>query len=256
MTMPFDDEPISPWSFEYWIAAALFFCRDWWASRPRGLWYLISATVVSLILFVFLSLVPRALHESTRLAYERRFVAAEKAENWAEAELWLQRMISMGDQRPVTHYHLAIVSERLGKHAETTAIMRSIAAESDFPPAHAWLAAQSLDKDATPQEITQAILHLSEAVRLDPDDARLHLALADAYQRSGKLREAANQVWAVAVKNHAFDLPLAKLYAEMGEVNGVRTHAALAEKYLNEKASKDPENEELVESIADSLLLQ
>lgn len=254
--MPFDDEPLSRWSIQYWIIAARFFWKDWISSRPRGAWYLIGVVTTVVILFVVLILIPKALRESTRQAYERRWITAEKDEKWAEADLWLQKVISMGDKRPSTRYHLALVSEKLGRKAQTAAIMRSIADEHAFPPAHAWLAAQSLDGDATTEEVKQAIVHLEAAVALNADDERLHLALADAYKRIGELKKSANQLWAVAKRNHAYDLALARLYAEMGDAKGAREHATLAEKYLTERAIKDPENLGVIESTADALILQ
>ncbi len=256
MTMPFDDEPYSKWSLEYWQATVVFFWKDWRASRPRGFWYLLGVCVTVALLFIVLFIVPKAMRESTRQAYERRWIAAEKEEKWAEADIWLQRMVALGDSRPSVKYAQAMIAEKQGRQAHAEMIMRQIAAGNDFPPAHAWLAARTLDADATPEEVKQAIVHLQAAIQINNEDEKLHLALADAFRRNGQLKDAANQILFLTKKRAEFHLPLAKIYAEIGESGGVKEHAALAEKYLKDKSQQNPDKEEFVEAVIDAMILQ
>lgn len=256
MTMPFDDEPYSKWSLEYWQAAIVFFWKDWRASRPGGFWYLLGTCITIALLFIVLIIIPKAMRESTRQAYERRWVAAEKDEKWDQADIWVQRMIALGDSRPAIRYAQAMIAEKLGRTAHAEAIVRQIAAGNDFPPAHAWLASRTLDADATPEEVKQAIVHLKAAIQINSEDEKLHLSLADAYRRSGQLKEAANEIYFLTRKHPEYYLPLAKIYAEIGESAGAKEYAALAEKFLKDKSQRNPDKEELVEPVIDSLLLQ
>jgi tetratricopeptide (TPR) repeat protein len=214
MTMPFDDEPYSKWSITYWTASVVFFWKDWWGSRRGGMWYFIGVCAAVGVLLVLFFIVPKAMHESTRRAYERRWIQAQNQEKWTEADLWLRRLLAMGDKRPVVRYQHALVVEKLGRTALAEAKMRELAAERDFPAALAWLAARSLDANATPEKIQNAIQHLEAAVQLNGDDEKLRVGLADAYTRAGRLKDAANQLLSVAKKRPQYNLHLARLYAE------------------------------------------
>jgi tetratricopeptide (TPR) repeat protein len=93
-------------------------------------------------------------------------------------------------------------------------------------------------------------------VQLNGDDEKLRVGLADAYTRAGRLKDAANQLLSVAKKRPQYNLHLARLYAEMGDAAGAKERAALAEKYFVDKSLENPENPDLVEPVADAMMLQ
>lgn len=254
------EERSSSWfSLDYWVSAADFFCRDWWNSRPGGLWAVGLTSLVAVGLLAVLVVIPRAMEGRIRQSYERRWAAAEKAEEWDVAELWLQRLINLGDSRPALRYQLGMIAERTGRGAQAEAIVRAVATESNFVPALAWLAAKSLDENATKDQIDKAIFYLRDALRLNGNDVNLRAALADALVRSGtdvSLKEATIQLLTVADKLPEYNLQLARTYAELKELDAAREYAAIAERYFQDKLLKAPEETVVVNSVCDAMLLQ
>lgn len=254
------EERSSSWlTLDYWISAADFFCRDWWNSRPGGVWAVGLISLFAVGLLAILVVVPRGMEGRIRQAYERRWTAAEKAEEWDIAELWLQRLINLGDSRPELRYQLGMIAERRGQSAQAEAIVRAVAAESNFVPALAWLAAKSLDDNATKEKIDQAIFYLKDALRLNSSDVNLRLALADALVRVGtevSLKEATIQLLTVADKQPKYNLQLARAYVELKELDAAREYAAIAEQYFRDQLLKSPEETAVVDSVCDAMLLQ
>jgi len=67
---------------------------------------------------------------------------------------------------------------------------KALALDDALPEAHHELGKALLERD----KINEALLHLQAAVKLDPRNSRMHLALANAYRRAGQSAEAASEI--------------------------------------------------------------
>lgn len=140
-------------------------------------------------------------------------------------------------------YRLAKACVRLGDSARGEQLMSRLADESNYGPAHLWLADRSLADPATLREsgrladatrrLRQAEAAGAEAKAVAPRMARVLLAAGDAAAALPYLERA-------AARDPALQVDLAAVYARLGRAEDARKAAAAAEQSFRRRIETDP----------------
>ena len=158
-----------------------------------------------------------SLHE----AYATTLIQAEQ---WDKAQEILERALGMIDYDPNAWSNLGIVHIRKGEPEKAREyVERALALDPEYAMAWVNLGAIEMaayEKDGQAAHLTQAIAHLSRAVKLEPEMGLALRGLGTAYREAGKLGEAA-AAWEKAVIANPLDdystLSLGKVYLAQGD---------------------------------------
>lgn len=133
----------------------------------------------------------RALTEEAIEFEGRSFTTAtfvkERAELLALAAGILQQALEVEPANPIARTELAMVQLATGRMEEAkTSLKKALEADPSFTPAH-YLTAASLIRSG---DLRGGEEHLAAAKKLNPLDHRLYVAIAEAYEARGMVREA------------------------------------------------------------------
>ena len=169
---------------------------------------------------------------------QRYIVGAEEAvgeHDYAAARTFYQKLILLGDDRPVVRYQLALCHEELGRPSAAQALLAPMTdANSDgFAPARVHRAQRLLaDPKPSPAAVREATDQLERAVALAPGLTQAELLLAKIYRSAGRPLEAEPLLLQAARRNPAAYLALAELCRARGDVVAARLYGRSACSYF------------------------
>jgi predicted Zn-dependent protease len=144
-------------------------------------------------------------------------VAALKAGSLDEADAAFRAVVRDGGDRPFVRHNLGIVLQRRGRHAAAVAeFHRASTLDPAFGPARLLAGASliALGRSA------DALVDLERAVTLMPREIAVHLQLADACERTGRiarLTEAYRAIVALAPGDSEYAYRLGKAYLRLSQ---------------------------------------
>ena len=226
------------------------FLSDWlktrhWVGFAAGL----PAITVAIVLVITLFRNQSVDAETTAKSYVLASQAAIDAEEYAQAELLLRKLLVLQPNEESHKYHMAICWENLNNRSRARSIMSRIAPddETGYAPAHFWMA-KYLSKVRTANDSSQTKLlehHLKSASSDKRFQASINRQLAMLYTRQGRFDLAVKSFQSIKIRGPQYWMTLAKLHASNGSFAKARQAANNAYNDLDRRLSEDSTQKQL-----------
>lgn len=176
-----------------------------------------------------------------------------------QVELLCKRILSIESDNQTAHYRLGLIYFINGNPQAATDEMRLLAEGKnyDFPKANAWLAKSSISSGAYLDEklLPQWIANIAKAVAWKNGDVRLMQIYSRRLELAGETQKAIVVAQKAAVIQPELNLDLARLYARVGNQQGLRECAYAVEEYFGRKLNTSQEEDTDRLAIAEVLKL-
>ena len=176
-----------------------------------------------------------------------------------QVELLCKRILSIEADNQTAHYRLGLIYFINGNPQAATDEMRLLAEGKnyDFPKANAWLAKSSISSGAYLDEklLPQWTANIAKAVAWKNGDVRLMQIYSRRLELAGETQKAIVVAQKAAVIQPELNLDLARLYARVGNQQGLRECAYAVEEYFGRKLNTSQEEDKDRLAIAEVLKL-
>jgi len=164
-----------------------------------------------------------------------------------QVELLCKRILSIEADNQTAHYRLGLIYFINGNPQAATDEMRLLAEGKnyDFPKANAWLAKSSISSGAYLDEklLPQWTANIAKAVAWKNADVRLMQIYSRRLELAGETQKAIVVAQKAAVIQPELNLDLARLYARVGNQQGLRECAYAVEEYFGRKLNTSQEED-------------
>jgi predicted Zn-dependent protease len=219
------------------------FAYVWFASRPlRIVAWGLPAFLVGLAVIGFASSVRRAVNANEFvLDYRKAYVQAIKNDDQRARQVALNSLLSYEPDNHAYRYELAELRMQQNRIANGIATMRSLADESNYGPAHLWLA-RRLFLDPTPEKTREAIGHLKEVVKKETGNPDANAMLGEIYLGLKQPSLAESFLRRAADSDPDARMKLAACLTQMGRIDEARLAAKQAESAFRSLVEDNAEN--------------
>ncbi len=164
-----------------------------------------------------------------------------------QVELLCKRILSIEAGNQTAHYRLGLIYSINGNPQAATDEMRLLAEGKnyDFPKANAWLAKSSISSGAYLDEksLPQWTANIAKAVAWKNGDVRLMQIYSRRLEQAGETQNAIVVAQKAAFIKPELNLDLARLYARVGNQQGLRDCAYAVEEYFGRKLNTSQEED-------------
>ena len=164
-----------------------------------------------------------------------------------QVELLCKRILSIEADNQTAHYRLGLIYFINGNPQAATDEMRLLAEGKnyDFPQANAWLAKRSISSGAYLDEksLPQWTANLAKAVAWKNGDVRLMRIYSRSLEQAGETQKAIVVAQKAAFIKPELNLDLARLYARVGNQQGLRECAYAVEEHFGRKLNTSQEED-------------
>jgi tetratricopeptide (TPR) repeat protein len=162
-------------------------------------------------------------------------------------ELLGKRIVAIDPTNQLAHYRLGLIYSISGKSDEAMEEMADLAAGKygESPPANAWMAKERLIAKAKGKEVAikDLLENLELAGKWKDTDYRLMLVYSSLLEQSNDIPKAIETVKKAVLIKPELNLDLARLYARIGNEEGLREAAFFVEEYYAPKLNTPQEVE-------------
>jgi len=164
-----------------------------------------------------------------------------------QVELLCKRILSIEADNQTAHYRLGLIYFINGNPQAATDEMRLLAEGKnyDFPKANAWLAKSSISSGEYLDEklLPQWTANIAKAVAWKNSDVRLMPIYSRRLEQAGETQKAIVVAQKAASIKPELNLDLARLYARVGNQQGLREAAYAVEEYYGRKLNTSQEED-------------
>lgn len=180
--------------------------------------------------------------------YDLEVERALARQDVAAAKVYARKLVLLDELGPRTRYALARVAEHEGELDRARRLMSELALETGggYPPAHFWLAQQTMRQTAGGARIPAGVVihHLEQSLRSTDDRQQAHEWLADLYAARQDLAEAAEHLEEAAPRRPELYLQLAEIQACRKDDVRFRRAAKQAVEYFRQRVERQADDVE------------
>ena len=226
------------------IVEGSLFRRMWSALRRSFLTILICLPSVLVIgtTLVLWGVAASTSHDQLIASYQREAERTGQAKDHARSGICFERLTSLEPTRKDFQFRLAQELSALGDAELATTLLTRLAPidEPGYPEAQVWRATRLLQGEIDRNDLTDAELHLKQAINGQPDNPTARRLLGQLYFRVGRLEEAERQLVQVVQRHPEVRLLLSTIAREQGKREQSLSWAKSAEKHYRELLTSNP----------------
>ncbi|MBX3438406.1 MAG: hypothetical protein KF861_13020 [Planctomycetaceae bacterium] len=230
-----------------WVHDAFSFVWVWFFTRSLWMFLRGLPALIVLVAIPVLALSSRttAMQESRKRNYLRAAINAAEQKDFAAAELWNRKLISIDSADQEAQFRLALAIEEGGDVERGREILARLTPRdvAGFLPAHRYLAAREFSnlESSTPESLRTAVWHATKALDQAPDDLALRELMVRLQIRRGGLLEAAFHLSRMVTKRPELHLMLAGVYQQLNMNDAATVQVSQARMHFQSLRAKNPD---------------
>ena len=221
------------------------FFQAWRWTRPR-LYLLRSAPALACLGVLFALVISALMVPQSRLIPRYKYAAnsALQKNDTDHAETMFRKVLAIAPDDLDSRYGLALIAYERKDKGRAFRLMRNLASETQFGPAHYWLASQMVEKSKlkplTTQEQTLLGFHLRQAAIHDSSNQDAHFLMAHFSYDTHLYSDAVRHFQKSLPKHAEARLMLHDAYQKQGMIQQAQDSILEAEKFYRQRAAKEP----------------